>query len=73
MSKVGLKGNQHICRCKTCHNLFYAKDKKTYVYKKWIKGKLEYFCSYKCFTEFEKGEGNEKKNYKDNFLVIKKS
>ena len=56
MGKIGLKGNQHISRCKNCHNLFYIKSKPEYVLKKWIKGKLKYFCSYKCFIEFEKGK-----------------
>lgn len=59
-TKVGLKGNQHICRCKNCHNLFYVSYKPDYVLKKWIHNRLEYFCSYKCYKEFgDKKQGEE--------------
>lgn len=52
-TRVGLKGNQHFSFCKNCGKLFYIRLKKQYILKKWVGHKLEWFCSYKCYKEFE--------------------
>lgn len=43
------------CNCEQCGKTFtFICHKSQYAYKKQYEGKMNYFCSYKCKTEFEK-------------------